>query len=416
MGTPDATAGTFSWVIATNETVGTDYRVLVWQGSVSDDSDANFALMRKAKVDFNNDGQEDILWRYYGTGGYNRAWFLGDSVPAGMPLIIDDSRLDAGGAKNRFPADGAINGFDGSQGAPAAAQERGGKDILRSSRNLMGDISGPAGSATVRDPRLAGGLNPNPPLAGISDPRQIGRILDRKTRSDVPTELAALPVLLGGGDVLPVNDLSWQIVGTGDFNNDTHVDILWRNSSSGSNVVWFMNGTDWAGSTEIMPVGDLSWKIAGTGDFNNDAHVDILWRNSATGDNVVWYMDGTNWAGSAVLLGVSDQNWQIVGTGDFNKDGNVDLLWRYNGAGGYNVVWYMDNAVWIGSAELIPVGDTAWQIMGTGDYDNDGNIDILWRYNGAGGYNVIWYMNGVAWSESAELLPVNDLTWRIVSR
>ena len=154
----------------------------------------------------------------------------------------------------------------------------------------------------------------------------------------------------------------------------------------------------------------------GTGDFNKDTHVDILWRNSANGSNVVWYMDGTNWMGSAVLLGVSDQNWQIVGTGDFNKDGNVDILWRYDGAGGYNVVWYLNNATWIGSAELIPVGDPTWQIMGTGDYNKDGNIDILWRYNGAGGYNVIWYMNGVAWSSSAELLPVADLTWRIVSR
>jgi hypothetical protein len=76
----------------------------------------------------------------------------------------------------------------------------------------------------------------------------------------------------------------------------------------------------------------------------------------------------------------------------------------------------MNNASWIGSAELIPVGDTAWQIMGTGDYNNDGNVDILWRYNGAGGYNVIWYMNGVNWTGSAELIPVADLNWRIVSR
>ena len=31
------------------------------------------------KVDFNRDGQEDILWRYFGAGGHNRAWFLGDT-------------------------------------------------------------------------------------------------------------------------------------------------------------------------------------------------------------------------------------------------------------------------------------------------------------------------------------------------
>ena len=154
----------------------------------------------------------------------------------------------------------------------------------------------------------------------------------------------------------------------------------------------------------------------GTGDFDNDTHVDILWRNIASGENVIWYLNGTTWIGSAVLLGVSDQNWQIVGTGDFNNDTHVDILWRYTGAGGYNVVWYMNNATWTGSAELISVADPTWQIAGTGDFDKNGSADILWRYNGAGGYNVIWYMNGVAWSASAELIPVADLTWRIVSR
>jgi hypothetical protein len=225
-----------------------------------------------------------------------------------------------------------------------------------------------------------------------------------------------VPALLGGADVMPVADLSWKIVGTGDFDNDTHVDILWRNSAGGMNVVWFMNGTAWSASAELLRVADLTWQIVGTGDFNHDGHVDILWRNGSSGSNVVWYMNGTAWIGSAVLLGVSDLSWRIVGTGDFNRDGYVDILWRYSGAGGYNVVWYMNNATWMGSAELIPVGDPTWQIAGTGDYDNDGNIDILWRYYGTGGFNVIWYMNRVAWRESAELLPVPDLTWRIVSR
>ena len=113
---------------------------------------------------------------------------------------------------------------------------------------------------------------------------------------------------------------------------------------------------------------------------------------------------------------MSDQTWKIVGTGDFNKDGNVDILWRYEGAGGYNVVWYLNNATWIGSAELISVGDTVWQIMGTGDYNNDGNVDILWRYNGARRVQRHLVHERGDLGESAELLPVPDLTWRIVSR
>ncbi|MEN6560040.1 MAG: Ser-Thr-rich GPI-anchored membrane family protein [Acidobacteriota bacterium] len=44
LGTAAASAGTFAWTIASNETAGTDYRVLVWQGGTSDESDANFTL------------------------------------------------------------------------------------------------------------------------------------------------------------------------------------------------------------------------------------------------------------------------------------------------------------------------------------------------------------------------------------
>jgi hypothetical protein len=310
-----------------------------------------------------------------------------------------------------------VGGATSSPRAMGMSPGRSRKTPLRMPRNLMGDISGRlAGLAAVHDPRLAGTGDFKSSLLSIADPRDLKLALNPVSASNAPVEIAAAPVLLGGADIMPVGDLNWQIVGTGDFDGDNHVDILWRNSSSGSNVVWFMNGTEWTASAELLPVGDLNWKIVGTGDFNKDSKVDILWRNNSSGSNVVWYMNGTNWIGSAGLISVGDTNWRIVGTGDFNKDGNVDILWRYNGAGGYDVVWYMENATWIGSAELIPVGDSTWQIAGTGDYNNDGNIDILWRYNGPGGYNYIWYMDGVTWIGGGDLLPVGDLTWRIVSR
>jgi len=30
------------------------------------------------------------------------------------------------------------------------------------------------------------------------------------------------------------------------------------------------------------------------GDFNGDGRADILWRNSSTGENYVWLMNGTH--------------------------------------------------------------------------------------------------------------------------
>jgi hypothetical protein len=58
-----------------------------------------------------------------------------------------------------------------------------------------------------------------------------------------------------------------------------------------------------------------------------------------------------------------DTNWEIGGTGDFNRDGKVDILWRNYGAGlGYNVVWYMDGVTLTGSEWLPTVADVNWRI------------------------------------------------------
>ena len=363
LGTPEAAAGTFDWSILSTEVAGTDYTIRAWQsGGVSDDSDADFAVVRAVRVDFNGDGQEDLLWRYYGEGGYNRVWFLGSAEEAGQPLTLASAAPQSAATRTQAMKTGIADPRD-----IGIVSGRLQKLSPAEAGTLMGSKEDRA-RALVNDPRHVAKPTANTSVvaapAGISDPRSLSSSVAMTAAVDPIASAAVLKTWLGGADVMPVNDMNWHIVGTGDFNNDTHVDILWRNISTGSNVVWFMNGTDWLASAELLPVADQNWQIVGTGDFDNDTHVDILWRNSTDGSNVVWYMEGAIWEDSAVLLGVSDQNWQIVGTGDFNRDGNVDLLWRYNGAGGANVVWYMDDATWTGSAELIPVGDTAWQIIG----------------------------------------------------
>jgi hypothetical protein len=62
-----------------------------------------------------------------------------------------------------------------------------------------------------------------------------------------------------------------------------------------------------------MQVADTNWEIMGTGDFNSDGKTDILWRNKSTGQNVVWFMNGTTYSSYAELMQVTDTNWEIVG-------------------------------------------------------------------------------------------------------
>lgn len=268
----------------------------------------------------------------------------------------------------------------------------------------------------IDDPRKAGGAFIGGSALGVSDPRQPKWLSRSGLLSDMPL-FSETQDWLGGGDILPVSDLNWQVRCTADFDNDGNTDIMWRyNGPGGHNCVWFMNGPEWDYTVEFLPVEDLNWQIVGTGDFNNGGTNDILWRYGGPGGYVrLWYTEWSDLQGDD-LLAVSDLSWQIVGTGDFNKDGHVDILWRYNGPGGYIRVWYMNGKEVIGGDDIMPVVDPAWQISGVGDYNGDGSPDLVWRYFGPGGFNCIWYMNGTSWLETAELFPVPDLNWKIVSR
>jgi hypothetical protein len=102
-----------------------------------------------------------------------------------------------------------------------------------------------------------------------------------------------------------------------------------------------------------------------------------------------------------------------ISRNDFNQDGQDDILWWYDGSGGKNLIWYMQGAIRTGIASLPAVTDLNWQIVGTGDFNCDGWPDILWRYNGSGSKNCVWYMQGATRTGTATLPAVTDLNWRI---
>ncbi|MDH5478850.1 MAG: M6 family metalloprotease domain-containing protein, partial [Nitrospinota bacterium] len=96
-----------------------------------------------------------------------------------------------------------------------------------------------------------------------------------------------------------------------------------------------------AGSPMSMTV---SAAAAIDGDMDGDGKGDIFWRNFSHGGNAIWHMDGANWGitGIATYLsgaGVRTLNtaWTMGGIGDFDGDGQNDLLWR-NSVSGANAI------------------------------------------------------------------------------
>ncbi len=434
LGTAAATDGKFSWAISRSLTPGSDYRILVWQGSVSDASDADFSLASRIKVDFNGDGQEDILLRYQGNGAYqglNVVWLMKQSgvlSPLSSQLAKGATRM----GELSLPTGPTPDGIPG-------AVQVGAQSPARSGSSFMSAVSG--GRMPVLKPSTVM-TNPTDLRARVL-PRNSGPAIGAKYTGNFLTRKEAVDLnALNSGTahaagvkldqeliVSSVPDTSWEIAGTGDFNGDGKVDLLWRNYGDGAFQglidVWLMNGIEFSGEDVIGQVPDLNWRIAGTGDFNGDGKTDILWRYYGEGPyhglNDIWFMNGTEFLGESVFSQITDLNWRIVGAGDFNGDGKTDILWRYYGTGAYqgvNDIWFMRGTEFLDENVFSQILDTAWEIEGTGDFNEDGRLDILWRYYGAGPYqglNDIWYMNGTEFVGEDVFSAVPDTNWKIVN-
>src|SRR6266446_4616180 len=144
-----------------------------------------------------------------------------------------------------------------------------------------------------------------------------------------------------------------------DFDGDCKSDILWRNSATGKDYLWLMNGLTIVSQGSLNTVDDQAWQVQGIGDFDGDGKADILWRNSATGENQIYLMNGLTIAAQGLVDIVADQALQVKGIGDFDGDGKADILWR-NSATGENDVYLMNGWAIVSRGLLDPLADPYW--------------------------------------------------------
>jgi len=104
----------------------------------------------------------------------------------------------------------------------------------------------------------------------------------------------------------------WMIVGLGDFNNDSQPDILWRNPSNGNIYVALMNGTAVQSYKYVDTVG-APWSVAGVGDFDGDGDTDYVAGNLGLNSH---------------FHAAKDEPLCIYAS-DYNKDGRIDPVMSY---------------------------------------------------------------------------------------
>ena len=135
----------------------------------------------------------------------------------------------------------------------------------------------------------------------------------------------------------------------------------------------------------------------------------IFWQNSATGGRQMWGMNGTAHVTSN-SLGVRPREWNMMGSADFNADGQPDILWQ-NSSTRQGGIWIMHGAVCVCSVNL-GIISPGWEIATAADFNGDGKSDIVWQ-NTSTGQRVVWIMNGAMYISSINI-GVLSPAWEIV--
>jgi hypothetical protein len=235
-----------------------------------------------------------------------------------------------------------------------------------------------------------------------------------------------------GGAAVTTHDLgtfnsAYEIVGTGDFDGDNDDDIAFYRNSDGRVVTFQIENNAKVAQNWMGDFLQTAYRPIGLGDVDADGDDDFYFVRYTGADNnlvvVWWFQNGTRndkLNDGAWLQSYYNNAYKVRAIADTDGDGDDDTVWRST-ADGNTVVWQTGyDAVkarpavelnqWAGQ-----FGNTAYDIVESGDTNADGIEDLIW-YNSSNGGTNVWEMSGNAMSQSKSILATSNTAFAPVEK
>ena len=198
----------------------------------------------------------------------------------------------------------------------------------------------------------------------------------------------------------------------GDYDNDGDLDVL-LSGSTGTIVTEIWTNTGGAFSKLTTSITGVYWGSTVWGDYDNDGDLDILLSGrDGAGALVTQIWTNTGGAFSKLTTSITGVYQSSAAWGDYDNDGDLDVLvagnTSFGSTGGVTQIWTNTGGTFsklTTSITGVYQGSVAW-----GDYDNDGDLDVLLSgLNGTVRVTEIWTNTAGSFSKLTTSIPgVND--------
>ncbi|CAF3496833.1 unnamed protein product [Rotaria socialis] len=174
------------------------------------------------------------------------------------------------------------------------------------------------------------------------------------------------------------NNTGPYMLTTGDFDNDTILDLAFPNIYNDSVGVYFGDGKGYLTTFLLLATEYNSQaRCLAVGDFNNDGTLDIAVSNSGVDTVGVFLGDGNRKFSSEIKSSTGSNSYPTsLAIGDFNQDNRLDIAITAIGYSSIIILFGSGDGNFMVQAIYFVSDDTCVMTIAVDDFNKDGHLDI----------------------------------------